>query len=185
MRPRCANEADIVVGKVVGHSKPVPRTLFRRNLEEAKLDWPPLLRMLTPHKLFRKALLVEHGIRFPEGRRRLEDHVFVVHAFFHARRISVLADYACYHWVLRAADTNASWQQLDPVGYFQNVREVLDVVDEHTEPGELRDQMSVHWYRSKMLSRVGGGTFVRREPNTATGSTRRSESSRSSATAPR
>jgi glycosyltransferase involved in cell wall biosynthesis len=159
-----ANEADIVVGKVVGHHKPVPRTLFRRNVEDAKLDWPPLLRMLTPHKLFRKALLVEHGIRFPEGRRRLEDHVFVVHAFFHAGRISVLADYPCYHWILRDKDMNASWQQLDPIGYYQNVREVLDVVEEHTEPGDLRDQMFVHWYRSKMLPRVGGGPFVRREP---------------------
>jgi glycosyltransferase involved in cell wall biosynthesis len=158
------NGADIVIGKVVGHGKPVPRTLFRRSQEEVALDWPPLLRMLTPHKLFRKELLDEHGIRFPEGRRRLEDHVFVVHAYFHARRISVLADYPCYHWMLRGKDTNASFRPFDPVGYFQNVREVLDVVDEHTDPGPLRDQLYSHWYRSKMLARVGGGPFVRREP---------------------
>ena len=57
-----------------------------------------LLGLLTPHKLFRRALLDEHGIRFPEGRRRLEDHLFVVHAYFHADGISVLADRPCYHW---------------------------------------------------------------------------------------
>jgi hypothetical protein len=159
-----SNDADIVIGKVVGHGKIVPRTLFRRNRPEVTLEWPPLLRLLTPHKLFRKALLDEHRIRFPEGRRRLEDHMFVVHAYFHARRISVLADYPCYHWMLRDASTNASWRRLDPVAYFDNVREVLDLVEEHTERGPLRDRLYAHWYRGKMLGRVGGGPFVRREP---------------------
>ena len=156
------HEADIVIGKVVGHGKTVPRTLFRRNRTDVTLEWPPLLRLPTPHKLFRKSLLDEHGIRFPEGRRRLEDHLFVVHAYFHARRISVLANYPCYHWMLR--DASASWKPFDPVAYFDNVREVLDLVDEHTEPGPLRDQLYAHWYRSKLLSRVGSGPFVRREP---------------------
>jgi glycosyltransferase involved in cell wall biosynthesis len=158
------NESDIVIGKVVGHGTVVPRTLFRRNRPEVTVEWQPLLRLLTPHKLFRRAILDEHGIRFPEGRRRLEDHVFVVHAYFHARRISVLADYPCYHWMHRAEDVNASWRRLDPVGYFDNVREVLDLVSEHTEPGPLRDRMYAHWYRGKMLGRVGGGPFVRRDP---------------------
>ena len=47
-------------------------------------------------------MLEAHGIRFPEGRVRLEDHLFVVHAYFHARAISVLADRPYYHWVTRA-----------------------------------------------------------------------------------
>ena len=78
--------ADIVIGKVVGHGKRVPRELFRENLHAVPFDSAKLLGLLTPHKLFRRALLDEHGIRFPEGRRRLEDHLFVVHAYFHARR---------------------------------------------------------------------------------------------------
>jgi hypothetical protein len=119
--------------------------------------------LLTPHKLFRKAMLDEHGIRFPEGRRRLEDHVFVVHSYFHAKRITVLAPYPCYHWMRSPDDVNASWRQFDPAAYFDNVREVLDLVDEHTEPGPLRDQMQAAWYRGKMLPRVGGSGFLRRE----------------------
>jgi glycosyltransferase involved in cell wall biosynthesis len=158
------NGSDIVVGKVVGHGKFVARSLFRQNRPDVTIEWPPLLRLLTPHKLFKKELLDEHGIRFPEGRRRLEDHLFVVHSYFHANRISILADYPCYHWVHRAEDVNASWRRLDPVGYFNNMREVLDLVEEHTEPGELRERMYAHWYRSKALARVGGGPFVRREP---------------------
>ena len=72
-----ADEADIVIGKVVGHRKSVPRSLFRENVHELGLRAAPF-NLLTPHKLFRRALLDEHGIRFPEGKRRLEDHMFVV-----------------------------------------------------------------------------------------------------------
>src|SRR3954451_15086659 len=159
-----ADHADVVVGKVVGHGKNVARELFAENRSHVTLEWEPLVRLLSPHKLFRRAFLTEHGIRFPEGRRRLEDHVFVMRAYFCARSISILADYPCYHWSLRDKGANASWGRMDPVGYFANVREVLDLVEEHTEPGPLRDRLFVHWYRGKMLGRVGGRYFPRRDP---------------------
>jgi len=155
--------ADIVIGKVVGHGKYVPRELFRENLHAVPFDSVKLLGLLTPHKLFRRDLLVEHGIRFPEGRRRLEDHMFVVHAYFHAAGISVLADRACYHWMLRDRTQNASYRELEPEGYFGNVREVLDLVCAHTPPGPFRDTLLAHWYRGKMLGRVGGASFGRRD----------------------
>jgi glycosyltransferase involved in cell wall biosynthesis len=158
------DEADIVIGKVVGEGKFVARSVFKRDRRDVTLEWAPLVRLLTPHKLFRKALLDEHGIRFPEGRRRLEDHVFVMHAYFHAQRISVLAGYPCYHWVLRDEGDNASYAELEPAGYYGNVREVLDLIDEHMEPGALRDCVRSHWYRGKMLGRVGGRNFMERDP---------------------
>jgi glycosyltransferase involved in cell wall biosynthesis len=158
--------ADIVIGKVVGQGKFVPRGLFVENLHNLTLDSSaPLLGLLTPHKLFRKALLDEHGIRFPEGRRRLEDHVFVMDAYFRAQGISVLADYPCYHWVLRNPDTNASYRPFEPRDYFDNVREVLDLVEARTEPGPFRDRLMRHWYRGKMLGRLGGSAFGKREPD--------------------
>lgn len=156
-----ADRADIVVGKVVGHGKFVPRPLFRKNRSGVDLSWPPLITLLSPHKLFRREFLAEHEIRFPEGKRRLEDHLFVLHALFHAGSISVLADYPVYHWMLR--DESASFAPFDPVAYFANVREVLDLIDEHTEPGLFRDRLYTHWYRGKLLKRVGGGAFVRRQ----------------------
>ena len=160
-----ADEADVVVGRVTGHGKFVPRPLFARNRSGVTFEWAPLLRLLTPHKLFRRALLDEHGIRFPEGRRRLEDHVFVMHAYFHARAISILADYPCYHWVLAEEDESASYQPFDAEGYFANLRGVLDLVEEHTEPGELRERLLAHWYRSKMLGRLGPHWFPNRRPD--------------------
>jgi glycosyltransferase involved in cell wall biosynthesis len=149
-----ADDADIVIGKVVGHGKSVPRNLFRENRSGVDLEWESLLWLLTPHKLWRRAFLDAHALRFPEGRRRLEDHVFVMRAYFASPSISVLADYPCYHWVLRDRDQNASWGRLDPESYFENMGEVLDIVDEHTEPGEFRDRLYARWYRGKMLNRV-------------------------------
>jgi len=153
--------ADVVQGKVVGRGKKVPLELFRRNVDDASLGRDPLLALLAPHKLFRRAFLLEHDLRFPEGRRRLEDHVMVVQAYFHARRIAVLSDYPVYYWVRRDDGRNASDARLGR-SYFDDLREVLDIVEANTEPGPLRDRMLRHWYRVKMIQRLGGPTFLGR-----------------------
>jgi len=158
------DDADIVIGKVVAHGKRMGRALFERNLHGVPFDSAGLLALLSPHKLFRRALLEEHGLRFPEGRRRLEDHAFVVDAYFRARRISVLSDHPCYHWVRREEATTASAERFDAEGYFENVREVLDLVEQRTEPGPWRDELQAHWYRGKMLGRVGGRRWLGRDP---------------------
>lgn len=152
--------ADVVVGREVGHGRGVPRELFRRNVDHATLDRHPLLRLLTPHKLFRRSLLESHGIRFPEGRRRFEDHVFVLRAYFAAHRIAILADYPCYHWVARTAGDNASDQYADPHDYYRALRDVLDVVEANTEPGPRRDRMIAHWYRRRCLDRLRGARWL-------------------------
>ena len=155
------DDADIVVGKVVGHGKVVPRGIFRENRHALSAKDAFLFGLLTPHKLFRRSLLTEHGLRFPEGRRPLEDHVLVVPAFFHARRIALVADYPCYHWVLRRDRENASAEPSDMDAFHASVAEVLDLVDAHTEPGELRDRLYMRWYRGKLLGRVGTARFAR------------------------
>ena len=96
------NDADVVLGKEVGHGFGVPLLPFGRSVDDEPFPSDALVALLTPHKLFRRSMLLEHSIRFPEGRRRLEDHQFVIPAYFAARRISILADYACYHWIERA-----------------------------------------------------------------------------------
>jgi hypothetical protein len=53
----------------------------------------------NPHKLFRRELLMEHGIRFPEGGRVLwEDVFFALDLAPHLEVVSVLADTPFYHW---------------------------------------------------------------------------------------
>lgn len=148
--------ADVVVGREVGHGRGVPLELFRRNVDDARLGTDPLLRLMTPHKLFRRSMLIEHAIRFPEGRRRFEDHVFVLAAYFAARRISILADYPCYHWITREGWANASDIYADPRDYYRDLRAVLDVVDANTDLGPFRDRLTSHWYRRRCLDRLRG-----------------------------
>jgi hypothetical protein len=128
--------------------------MFRRNIPDAKLGRDDLLALLTPHKLFRRSMLVEHGVRFPEGPRRLEDHHFVVGAYFAARRITVTGDHPVYHWAKREAGENATGQSFDPARYYDNLRDILDIVDANTDPGELRDRLYAHWLRYKLIHKL-------------------------------
>jgi glycosyltransferase involved in cell wall biosynthesis len=148
------HRADIVIGKVVGHGgrrTPHLSLVDRHGLSAA--DAP--LGLLTPHKLFRRALLEQHALRFPEGEQRLEDHLFTVPAFFAAERISVLVSHPIYHWVQRPDRQNASRRRAAPDAHFGAVRALLAMVDERTEPGPVRDRYHRHWYRGKVLLRLG------------------------------
>jgi hypothetical protein len=58
--------------------------------------------------------------------------------------------------VRRGSANASSGDEWDPAQYYAAVREVLDIVDEHTEPGEFRDRLYLRWYRAKTLGRVGG-----------------------------
>ncbi|MEU9055857.1 glycosyltransferase family 2 protein [Streptomyces sp. NPDC048384] len=149
-----ANGADVVVGKMAGKGRGVPVELFRRNHPHATVENAPLIDSLTPHKMFRRAFLDDIGLRFPEGRRRLEDHVFVTEAYLRASSISVLSDYVCYYHVRRDDASNAGFQRFDPGGYFKNLREALDVVEQYTEPGPLRDRLFRRWLRVEMVERM-------------------------------
>ncbi|GGL63485.1 hypothetical protein GCM10010129_04010 [Streptomyces fumigatiscleroticus] len=156
-----ANGADVVVGKMAGKGRPVPVELFRRNRPHATVADAPLIDSLTPHKMVRRAFLERTGLRFPEGRRRLEDHVFVTEAYLRADNVSVLSDYVCYYHVRRDDAANAGLRPFEPAGYFANLREALDVVEKYTEPGPLRDRLFRRWLRVEMVERLRGRRFLR------------------------
>ncbi|UYQ62094.1 glycosyltransferase family 2 protein [Streptomyces peucetius] len=150
------NKADVVIGKMAGKGRPVPLELFRVNRPRASVENAPLIDSLTPHKMVRKDFLDSSKLRFMEGRRRLEDHVFVAEAYLRASNVAVLSDYLCYYHVKREDASNAGFQRFDPVGYFKNLREALDVVERHTEPGPLRDKLFRRWLRNEMVERLRG-----------------------------
>ncbi|MGW5669613.1 glycosyltransferase family 2 protein [Micromonospora sp. NPDC003776] len=150
-------DADIVVGKMAGHRRSVPRELFRKNRFDATLANAPLIDSLTCHKLFRRAFLDKHGLRFAEGwPRRLEDHRMVVRAYLLSGRTCVLADYTCYHHQRRVDAGNVTATRLDPVEYYAGLREALDIVDAHVPPGALRDRLHRRWLRNEMVERLRG-----------------------------
>ncbi len=160
-----ANGADMVVGKMAGKGRPVPLELFRRNRPRAGVQNAPLIDSLTPHKMVRREFLAKTGLRFREGRRRLEDHVFVTEAYLRAENVSVLSDYVCYYHVKRDDASNAGFRPIDPVGYFGNLREALDIVDQYTEPGPLQDGLFRRWLRNEIVERLRARRLLTMAPD--------------------
>ncbi len=153
------NSSDVIVGKEVGIGRRLPSRIFSHDVPRAVLGTDPLLEMLTPHKMFRTSFLRANGIRFPEGKVRLEDHLFVMQAYFAASTISILASEPCYAWVKEPGSASSS--RIDPDTYFPHLETVLDLVEAHTEPGKLRDRLLRHWFRGKILKRLSGRQMVR------------------------
>jgi glycosyltransferase involved in cell wall biosynthesis len=146
--------SDIVLPKMAGLRRAIPRHVFRETIRQCSITDSPIMDSLTPHKLFRREFLGKHDIRFPEGQRRLEDHLFVVTGYLLADVVSIYADYTCYYHIRRSDSANAGLRNPDWKGYFDNLAESLDVVVAHTEPGEERDRIFRRWLQVEMVQRL-------------------------------
>lgn len=155
-----ANDADVLIGKMAGVNRKVPQDLFATTRPRASLVDAPLMESLTPHKLFRRSFLEQYGIRFPEGKRRLEDHLFVVTAYVLAANVSVYSDYTCYYHIRRTDSSNAAFGTVDWDGYYANLDEAIAVVVAHLEPGDVRDAALRRWLRVELVSRLTGNRLL-------------------------
>ena len=151
-----ANGADVVLGKVISDFRRVNHVVFREPRARCDVDSAPLLNSLTPHKMLRTEFLRRRQIRFPEGPRRLEDQHFMVRAYFAAASVSIVADYVCYRYLRRPDGQNVGSARIEPARYYANLREVLDVIDDHTVPGDRRDGFYARFLRSEILGRLSG-----------------------------
>ncbi|MEV0717323.1 glycosyltransferase [Asanoa sp. NPDC050611] len=103
-------ESDVVLGRVVGvNSRHIYQDIFASTQADVDLYDSPLPRSLANTKLFRRALLDKHAIRYREDLPLGSDLPFTLAACFHARRISVLADYDYYFAVRRHQATNITY----------------------------------------------------------------------------
>ncbi|MCH5675989.1 glycosyltransferase family 2 protein [Streptomyces gilvus] len=148
------NGSDIVIGKVASNFRGVPHGVFRADREKCTIHNAPLYDSLTPHKMFRTEFLRENRIAYPEGKRRLEDQLYMMEAYFPAKVVSILGSYTCYYYSKRDDGNNAGSARIVPSGYYGNLREVLDVVVANTEPGDFRDLLLRRFYRVEMLGRL-------------------------------
>ena len=156
-----ASGADVVLGKVISDFRGVNHEVYRTHRPSCTVFDAPLMESLTPHKMFRADFLREKGIRYPEGPRRLEDQLYMAKAYFAASAATVVGDYVCYRYLRRPDGGNAGSKRFDPAVYYGNLREVLDVVDAHTAPGEQRDHFYRRFLRVELLGRLGGGKVLK------------------------
>jgi hypothetical protein len=159
--------SDIVIPKTAGLRRRIPHQLFTRTRPQVSLATAPLMDSLTPHKLFRRAFLDEHQIRFPEGKRRLEDHYFVVNAYLKAHVVSIAADQTYYYLVRRRDGGNISTGPVDWKEYFGSLAEAVEVVERNTDPGPFRDRLMRRWLQSEMCGRLSGQRYLSRDSEDA------------------
>lgn len=160
------NGTDIVVGKYVGVRRTVPRWMFRRNFPRVTVadKDPGVYGSLSALKMFRRSMIERNKIRFAEGDLSGEDQIFTAHAFLHADGISVVGDYGCYYLVAREDRTSAVQRGGAPTkDYFARVAEVLEMIDRHLEPGELRDRLLFRHFNLEILGWRLGPRYIRED----------------------
>lgn len=155
--------ADIAFGKTYGRMQG-PIELFRQRRESCTVADAELFETLTPHKMFRRQFLIDNDIRFPEGRVRLEDQLFLAKAYPRAKAVTVLGDRPTYHWHHRDDGGNNSKSTVDLEVYFGHLRNVLREIKANSEPGPLQDKMLTRNYRVELLRGVTEPKVLQRRP---------------------
>ncbi|MEV0227922.1 glycosyltransferase family 2 protein [Nonomuraea sp. NPDC050786] len=151
------NGSDIVLGKIVGHGRRAPVSMFQQSADRVSLGDSNVYNSLCCFKLFRREMLERHRIRFGEGMLVGEDIVFTVHAYCHAGVISVVADYDCYHLVSRPDGSSIMQQKgsRDPLAWLAMIRQPIRLMAEHVEPGPLRDHLLRRHFRLDAFAQLG------------------------------
>ncbi|MER7796940.1 glycosyltransferase [Microbacterium sp. NPDC096154] len=108
----------------------------------------------NPHKMYRRALLVEHGIRFREGGRVLwEDIFFNVLVAKHAKVVATLTSVPFYHWFATTGSGSTTFVRSSREWWYwlEEVLEAIttDLADDRLEAQRLR--LLEHQYRSRVM----------------------------------
>ncbi|MEU3519262.1 glycosyltransferase family 2 protein [Streptomyces sp. NPDC006654] len=162
------NDADVVLGKM-SSTMVRPRRLFRHTIDACTIENDELMQSMSPHKMFRRAFVEEHGLRFPEGPWILEDLLFVSAAYLKAERISVLADYPCYYWMKRDDGGNNTQHRFNPRhGFWANARTIVRQIKDGTPPSDdldaLQNRLLHRLYHVEVLSRTREPEILREDP---------------------
>ncbi|MDC7338706.1 glycosyltransferase [Streptomyces lydicus] len=143
--------SDVVHGRIVGvDGRAAPVDLRTTRARVTPFD-SPVYWTLAAYKLFRRAFLERHRLRFVEGRLLAEDLPFGIAALLRADTVSVLADYDCYYLHGRPDDSNASRQDLDWCEYLHYIGTVLATVEAEVPPGPDRDALMVRHFHGEIL----------------------------------
>ncbi|WP_026932108.1 glycosyltransferase family 2 protein [Glycomyces tenuis] len=140
-------ESDVLVAKMVGvNGKGVSKQAFAKSgpdvgLYDSKLPWA-----LSNTKLFRRELIEDHRLRYPEDMPFGSDQPFTIEAMVKAGRISVLDDYDYYFAVRRADGSNITYSS-DHRRRLECAARIMDFTAELLPPGAERDALlQRHFY---------------------------------------
>lgn len=157
------NESDVVIGKMVAvGDRSVPRAVFRNTADRIELVGSGALYAISNTKLYRRALIEKHGMRFSEDLPVSSDMPFTLEAYVHAATISVVADYDCYYAVRRPDDSNITYRARFE-DRLQVCRHVLGLLDRLVGPGELYDEFALRLLKVD-LAWIFGENYLAMDP---------------------
>jgi glycosyltransferase involved in cell wall biosynthesis len=150
--------ADVLNGKEARTNDPEwGISSFQADLPQAKFrtDVHPLI-PANPHKMYRRAFLDQHGIRFREGdggRVMWEDIFFNLQVARHADVISTMSSTPYYHWYETARSGSTTFDRTTPAwwGWLDEVMRAID--DDLAEP-DLQTQRALmrrQQYRGRLM----------------------------------
>ncbi len=148
-------DADIVLGRLVGAGgRGVNQAVYTSgNRDDITLVNSALPWALSNTKLFRRSVLEEHHIRYPEELRSGSDQPFTIHAVVASRRIAVRADYEFYYAVRRKDSSNITYRT-SLHSFVQDTALIMDTAaDLITDPEAREKVLRRHftWELGKLL----------------------------------
>jgi glycosyltransferase involved in cell wall biosynthesis len=163
----CADEhdSDVVVGKMVGtNGRYVHQALFKKSNPDVSLYDSALPFTLANTKLFRRELVEQYKLRFPEDLPVGSDQPFTIEACVRARKISVLADYTYYYAVKRGDASNITYRA-DHLARLRCTEKIMKHAAGLIEAGPQRDtvfERHFNWEISKLVK----ADFLALDPQT-------------------
>jgi len=134
-------DADIVAGRVSWIGRPEVEPGPTKTVLDADILDDGVWRSLTPHKLIRRSLIENLGLRFFGDMVQGEDQVFMASCLFAARKISILGDKDLYHRRMLPDGSNLSRQRQTLANKRLTTSRMVGVVVANTTPGPRRDRL--------------------------------------------
>ncbi|MFJ8074958.1 glycosyltransferase family 2 protein [Streptomyces sp. NPDC096176] len=147
---------DVVLGRMAGVGRGVPRSMFTRTLEHAEVHTSRVIYALSAQKLFRRSLLSRLDLRFDETLATGEDALFTMEAYLCGNGVSVVADYDCYYLVGREDGKHAT-RRGDYATRFEAIHALMRLIARLEPPGRKRDLLMVRPFTVGLLQQFGPG----------------------------
>ncbi|MET7453298.1 glycosyltransferase family 2 protein [Streptomyces sp. NPDC005574] len=148
------NGTDVVVGRVEGVNRAAPKSMWGQNLDRTDVFSSNIKFTLSAQKLFRRALLQRHGMRFDESLWTGEDALFTMEAYLRADGVSVIADHTCYYLVGREDGKHVTKRGSYTLR-FDSARALMRLIAEMVPAGPRRDTLMVRPFVVTLLPQFG------------------------------
>ncbi len=132
------DDSDVIIGKYAeGKMYNGTQVPFKKgtNIKDASIITDHVLSTLAPHKMYRRAMLNQYDVRFPDSSYIPveEDQVFNMKAYSVSRKISILADKDYYYWNQREDFGNlgksSSYTYNETWKYLNILSEVFNIIE--------------------------------------------------------